>query len=318
MIKAFALTDDGQRLIRIDNKKQQNLNNAIWLDLVNPTDVERSILETGLSQKLSDDLDVDDLESSARFFEDENGLHLHTFFYCLDDEGYADMESVAFTIRDGRLFTLRERELTAFRLYRMRTKIHKLVSANSYELLLDLLDTKVEQLADIIEEVYGELEDLSRLILKDSNGEEIDDALSDLTEYEDTSSKVRLCLMDTQRALNFLIRKASLPTKQLEQAREIMRDIESLTPHNEAVFQKVDFLMQAAMGFINIEQNRIIKLFSVVSVMFLPPTLVASIYGMNFGHMPELNFTYGYPMALVVMLLVAIAPFWYFKYKKWL
>ena len=149
-------------------------------------------------------------------------------------------------------------------------------------------------------------------------GDSLNEALSDLTELEDVSSKVRLCLMDTQRALSFLLRKTRLPNNQLEQARDIMRDIESLQPHNESLFQKVNFLMQAAMGFINIEQNRIMKFFSVVSVMFLPATLVASTYGMNFEFMPELHFQYGYPMAIGLMILAAATPYVYFKRKGWL
>ncbi|RWS36640.1 magnesium transporter CorA, partial [Erwinia amylovora] len=114
---------------------------------------------------------------------------------------------------------------------------------------------------------------------------------------EDVAWNVLLGLMDTQRALNVLVRKARLPGNQLEQAREVLRDIESLLPHNESLFQKVNFLMQAAMVFINIEQSRIIKIFSVVSVVFLPPTLMASSYGMNFEFMPELKWSLGYPAA---------------------
>ncbi|ODQ37228.1 magnesium and cobalt transport protein CorA [Mannheimia haemolytica] len=246
-------------------------------------------------------------------------MHLHSFFYCLDDDDYADIATVAFTIRDGRLFTLRDRDLPAFRLYRMRSRREKLIDSNAYELLLDLFETKIEQLADVIEEVYADLEKLSRVILNgQQENENFNDALSRLTEFEDASSKVRLCLMDTQRALSFLLRKTRLPNNQLEQARDIMRDIESLQPHNESLFQKVNFLMQAAMGYINIEQNRIMKFFSVVSVMFLPATLVASTYGMNFEFMPELHFQYGYPMAIGLMIVAASAPYLYFKRKGWL
>ena len=158
-------------------------------------------------------------------------------------------------------------------------------------------------------------EKLSRVIMEGHQGDEYDEALSTLAELEDIGWKVRLCLMDTQRALNFLVRKARLPAGQLEQAREILRDIESLLPHNESLFQKVNFLMQAAMGFINIEQNRIIKIFSVVSVVFLPPTLVASSYGMNFEFMPELHWSFGYPGAIVFMMLAGPAPYLYFKRK---
>lgn len=311
MIRAFAL--EHAHLISIDDTSRDQLNDAIWIDLIDPSDDERSVLKLGLDQTLAEEHELEDLEASARFFEDEDGLHLHSFFYCLDDDGYADIATVAFTIRDGRLFTLRERDLPAFRLYRMRSRRMKLIDSNAYELLLDLFETKIEQLADVIETVYSDLENLSHVIL---NGKQ--EALSDLTELEDVSSKVRLCLMDTQRALSFLLRKTRLPNNQLEQARDIMRDIESLQPHNESLFQKVNFLMQAAMGFINIEQNRIMKFFSVVSVMFLPATLVASTYGMNFEFMPELHFQYGYPMAIGLMILAAATPYVYFKRKGWL
>lgn len=316
MINAFALED--ARLVRIDESAEP-LNTAIWLDLIEPTIEERETLQESLGQSLASFLELEDIEASARFFEDEDGLHLHSFFYCEDENDYADLASVAFTIRDGRLFTLRERDLPAFRLYRMRSRRMKLIDSNAYELLLDLFETKIEQLADVIETVYSDLENLSHVILNGKQqGDSLNEALSDLTELEDVSSKVRLCLMDTQRALSFLLRKTRLPNNQLEQARDIMRDIESLQPHNESLFQKVNFLMQAAMGFINIEQNRIMKFFSVVSVMFLPATLVASTYGMNFEFMPELHFQYGYPMAIGLMILAAATPYVYFKRKGWL
>ncbi|MDU8925254.1 magnesium/cobalt transporter CorA [Pasteurellaceae bacterium LIM206] len=316
MINAFTL--ENSRLTRLEDEKAQQLNSAIWIDLVEPTAEERELLQEGLEQSLASFLELEDIEASARFFEDEDGLHLHSFFYCEDENDYADLASVAFTIRDGRLFTLRDRDLPAFRLYRMRSRYQRLDECNAYEVLLDLLETKIEQLADVIETVYSDLEKLSRVILDGKQGEAFDDALATLTEQEDMSSKVRLCLMDTQRALSFLVRKTRLPTNQLEQARDILRDIESLQPHNESLFQKVNFLMQAAMGYINIEQNKIMKFFSVVSVMFLPATLVASTYGMNFEFMPELHFEYGYPMAIGLMIAAALTPYIYFKRKGWL
>ena len=315
MINAFAINDS--RLLRIDDEPA-DLSSAIWLDLLEPTGEEREMLQEGLGQSLASFLELEDIEASARFFEDEDGLHLHSFFYCEDEENYADLASVAFTIRDGRLFTLRDRELPAFRLYRMRSRSQRLLECNAYEVLLDLFETKIEQLADVIENVYADLEKLSRVILNGTQDEAFDEALNTLTEQEDTCSKVRLCLMDTQRALGFLVRKTRLPANQLEQAREILRDIESLQPHNESLFQKVNFLMQAAMGYINIEQNKIMKFFSVVSVMFLPATLVASTYGMNFEFMPELHFKYGYPMAIGLMIGAALTPYIYFKRKGWL
>jgi magnesium transporter len=154
-------------------------------------------------------------------------------------------------------------------------------------------------------------------VLEDIDSD-MEDALDALTRHEDTNGKVRLCLMDTQRALSFLLRRGRLNPEQSERARELVRDIESLLPHNSFVFDKINFLMDAAQGFINIEQNQVIKIFSIAAVVFLPPTLVASVYGMNFQHMPELDWLLGYPAALALMVLAGVAPYWYFKRKGWL
>ncbi|MBT0396504.1 magnesium/cobalt transporter CorA [Morganella morganii] len=316
MLSAFRV--DNKRLQRLDLEEGDALTDALWVDISEPEEHERQLIQTQFNQELATSPELDDIEASARFFEDDDGLHVHSFFYYEDADDHAGNSTVAFTLRDGRLYTLRERELPAFRLYRMRARKQTMQDGNGYEILLDLFETKIEQLADEIENIYSHLETLSRAIMKGKQDDEFDKALSALAEQEDIGWKVRLCLMDTQRALNFLVRRTRLPANQLEQAREILRDIESLLPHNESLFQKVNFLMQAAMGFINIEQSRIIKIFSVVSVVFLPPTLVASSYGMNFKFMPELDWSLGYPAAIGVMVAAALAPYLYFKRKNWL
>ncbi|EPI4693916.1 magnesium/cobalt transporter CorA [Morganella morganii] len=316
MLSAFRV--DNKRLQRLDLEEGDALTDALWVDISEPEVHERQLIQTQFNQELATSPELDDIEASARFFEDDDGLHVHSFFYYEDADDHAGNSTVAFTLRDGRLYTLRERELPAFRLYRMRARKQTMQDGNGYEILLDLFETKIEQLADEIENIYSNLETLSRAIMKGKQDDEFDKALSALAEQEDIGWKVRLCLMDTQRALNFLVRRTRLPANQLEQAREILRDIESLLPHNESLFQKVNFLMQAAMGFINIEQSRIIKIFSVVSVVFLPPTLVASSYGMNFKFMPELDWSLGHPAAIGVMVAAALAPYLYFKRKNWL
>ena len=316
MLSAFRV--DNKRLQRLDLEEGDALTDALWVDISEPEEHERQLIQTQFNQELATSPELDDIEASARFFEDDDGLHVHSFFYYEDADDHAGNSTVAFTLRDGRLYTLRERELPAFRLYRMRARKQTMQDGNGYEILLDLFETKIEQLADEIENIYSNLETLSRAIMKGKQDDEFDKALSALAEQEDIGWKDRLCLMDTQRALNFLVRRTRLPANQLEQAREILRDIESLLPHNESLFQKVNFLMQAAMGFINIEQSRIIKIFSVVSVVFLPPTLVASSYGMNFKFMPELDWSLGYPAAIGVMVAAALAPYLYFKRKNWL
>jgi magnesium transporter len=146
----------------------------------------------------------------------------------------------------------------------------------------------------------------------------MEEAIDRLAKLEDSNGKVRLCLMDTQRSISFLQRHIRRFPEQQETCREIYRDIETLMSHTAFLFEKINFLMDAARGFINIEQNQIIKIFSIAAVVFLPPTMVASVYGMNFQFMPELAWHLGYPFALGLMILSGIAPFWYFKSKGWL
>lgn len=314
MINAFELKNKQLSKINDDG----DINDAAWVDLIEPDEEDRSFLLTQLGQNLATSIELDDIEASARFFEDSEGLHIHSFFFFEDSDDRAGNSTVAFTINNGRLFTLRERDFPTFRLYRMRSRYQTMVNGNAYEVLLDLFEVKVEQLADQIENIYSELEEVSLIIMDRSTQEHYDDAIASLATLEDTAWKIRLCLMDSQRAVNYLIRRAKIPSEQLEQAREVIRDIESLVPHNEALFHKVNFLIQAATSFISIEQSRIIKIFSVVSVVFLPPTVVASAYGMNFHNMPELSWTLGYPFALGIMLVAGLAPYFYFKIKKWL
>jgi magnesium transporter len=132
------------------------------------------------------------------------------------------------------------------------------------------------------------------------------------------NGRIRRNVMDTRRAVSFMMRAKMLNAEQFEEARQILRDIESLDSHTAFLFDKINFLMDATVGFININQNKIIKIFSVASVALLPPTLIASIYGMNFEFMPELKLAWGYPYALALMLASAIVPMWYFRKRGWL
>ena len=144
------------------------------------------------------------------------------------------------------------------------------------------------------------------------------DVLARIAREEDLNGRIRRNMMDTRRAISFLMRRRLLSTDQIEEARQILRDIESLDGHTSFLFEKINFLMDATVGFININQNKIIKIFSVVSVALLPPTLIASIYGMNFEFMPELKWALGYPTALGLMAASVAAPFWFFFRKGWL
>ena len=299
-----------------DNLKLHALSNALWLDLVDPTEEERALMETQHRLPLPETEDVEEIEASARSFQDEAGLHIHSLFLHTVDDRRRN-SSVAFTLHEGQLITLREREIPAFRLLRMRAKRQPGMALDAVSILLALFEIKIDDLADTLEEVYTGLEYTSNHVLEE-NDDPIESDIDELAMHEDTNGKVRLCLLDTQRALTFLLRHGKLSADHAETARELLRDIESLLPHNSFVFDKINFLMNAAMGFISIEQNKIIKIFSIAAVVFLPPTMIASIYGMNFRLMPELNWGLGYPWALGLMVLSGVTPYLFFKRKGWL
>ncbi len=184
---------------------------------------------------------------------------------------------------------------------------------------MDLYATDAEYSADSIEEVYERLEDASKRVLAD---EVTDQAAADVLEIiarvEDLNGRIRRNVMDTRRAVSFLLRSQMLSPDQQDEARQVLRDIDSIENHTAFLSDKVNFLMDATVGFININQNKIIKLFSVVSVALMPPTLIASIYGMNFKVMPELDWAEGYPYAIVLMIVSAAIPLVYFRRKGWL
>lgn len=315
MLNAFVLRD--RKLVLISHDDQNyNLADAVWLDLVDPTEEERERVAVLYRQELPETDEVDEIEASARFYLNEDGLHIHSLFLH-EVDSHPHNTSVAFTLSARRLFSLREREIPMFRLLRMRARHMQNLDIDPAFIYIALQEIKIEALADNLEGIHQGLEEVSRMVLE-AKDRRLEGAIDELTRHEDVNGKVRLCLMDTQRDLTFLSRYGGLSQDNREQVRELLRDIGSLLPHNDFLFEKVTFLMSAAQGFISMEQNQIIKIFSIAAVVFLPPTLIASIYGMNFKSMPELDWSFGYPMALTLMILAGIAPYWYFKRKGWL
>ncbi len=289
---------------------------AAWIDAHDPSDDERNELQAFLHTELPESDDVEEIESSARYFTDATGIHVRSLFLSLSD-GRHDTATVAFILQEERLITLREGSLADFRLLRMRIRRGQMVVDSPQELMVTMFEQKVENLADALEDIHRKLEDVSFLVLEDMNSD-LENAIDRLAKLEDSNGKIRLCLMDTQRSISFLQRHLRNYPELQETSREIMRDVDTLMSHTTFLFDKINFLMDSTQGFINIEQNKIIKIFSIAAVVFLPPTLVASIYGMNFQYMPELQLRLGYPGAIVLMLIAGIAPYWIFKRKGWM
>lgn len=312
-IKNGVLTEEYQT----KDTPNQMIIDADWIDAHNLTLEERNQLQTLLLTELPKSVDVEEIEASARYFADQNGIHVHSLFLT-QSEGDFHTVSVAFILQPERLITLRDGlDLADFRLLRMRARQKQVEVATPKELLMTIFEQKVENLADGIEDIFGGLERVSHQILKEDNAD-YEDAIDQLTRLEDSNGKIRLCLMDTQRSVAFLQRHLRDERELHEITHDIMRDMNILLSHTTFLFDKINFLMDAAMGFINIEQNKIIKTFSIAAVVFMPPTVIASIYGMNFEHIPELKWLWGYPSSLILMVISGIAPYWLFKRKGWL
>ena len=315
MLTAFRMQN--RRLEQIQSAESDELTaDAVWVDIAEPTAEVRANIMRMYGVHLPDSEDMQEIEATARFFKDDDGLHIHSFF--LDDfEDTPVNVTVACVLKDNRLFTIHEQELTTIRLFRLRARRQSDLLGDATAILLSLFATKVDRLADVLESVYTSLELASEKVLRQSD-KDLQLLLADIAKYEDISGKARLSLLDTQRALSFILRNMRLDEEKVEQIRDVLRDVESLLPHTSFLFDKVNFLMDAIQGFINIEQNKITKIFSIAAVVFMPPTLIASIYGMNFKLMPELTWSVGYPLAIVLMILSAISPYWYFKRRGWL
>lgn len=317
MIRLFKIEAGVIREREVDPARlADDLKSADWIDAHDPSQDERALLEGLMETDVPASTDVEEIEASARCFVDQAGIHVHALFLA-QSEGRHNTVSVACILQPERLICVRDGDPADFRLLRMRARRGQVEARSAAELLATLFEQKVENHADTLEDLHRQLESVSHLVLEDEEAE-LDDAISQLAKLEDSNGKIRLCLMDTQRNISFLLRHLSAETGQLETLREIMRDIETLMSHTTFLFDKINFLMDSTQGFINIEQNQIIKIFSIAAVVFLPPTLVASIYGMNFSHMPEMDWLLGYPWAIGLMIAAGIAPYAYFKGKGWL
>jgi magnesium transporter len=320
MINVFVLQNGRLSQVNIESHSDLEKVQPVWVDLTEPNDQERAWVKSIYGVTLPGEDEVKDIEASARYYEAENGdLHLRTDFLFEEDDGPSSTVTVAFILARNILFSVHGEDLPVFRLVRMRARSRPGSIGDYKDVLLDLYQTDAEYSADALEGVYQKLDEVSQRVLqKKLTDQAAAEALNAMAHEEDLNGRIRRNMMDTRRAVSFLMRGRLLSVDQFEDARQILRDIESLDGHTAFLFDKINFLMDATVGFININQNKIIKIFSVASVAFLPPTLIASIYGMNFHFMPEFDWALGYPFALVLMVCSAITPFWYFRRRGWL
>ncbi len=281
-IRVFDLYEGRLRQIPIETKEDLAKANPIWIDLVMPEDEQIAWARDIFGVNLPNPKELTDLESSARFYIEDNGeVHLHSDFL-LDRKDESRNVAVAFILKNATLFSVRNKELPVFRLQRLRARTEFGVVSEAKDVLLDLYAAEVEYSANALEDVYTELEAVGRQVFRSQmTDDEAANILAAIAEEEDLNGRIRRNVLDTRRALSFLMRAKLLSDAQHNEVREILRDIDSLDGHTAFLFNKINFQMDATVGFINVNQNKDIKRLTIISVVFMPLNVLAGIGGMS-------------------------------------
>jgi magnesium transporter len=302
---------------------------AIWLDLYAPAPEEEQTVEEFLKIDIPTREELAEIEASSRLYQEDGATFMTATLIRRGDDGRAESQPVTFILKDRWFITVRYSEPRAFPFFVRRMQKPGTCPATADGMLMGLLEAVVDRAADHLESVGLIIDNMSHEVFhtegsKRPRGGDFQELLRRIGEEGDFNSKLRESLVSLGRLGAFLtsVLDSSTGTRANREVKAhlktLQRDISSLTDHSTFISGKINFLLDAILGMISIEQNAIIKIFSVVAVIFLPPTLVASIYGMNFRFMPELGWPYGYPLALGIMALSALVPVLYFRRKGWL
>jgi magnesium transporter len=297
---------------------------AVWIDMVTPTVQEDKMVEKLLGIAVPTREEMQEIEVSSRLYVENDARYMTATLMCHSDTAVPKTTAVTFILAGHRLVTVRYDDPRPFAI--VEHKLARLCppKVSGESVLMDLFDAVIDRSADIQERIGAEVDQISHTIFEpeaEAETPSYNEILKALGRKGDLTSKLRESLVSLGRVLLFLANEAEAlkwPKDVRAQLQLMRRDVISLTDHASYLTNKITFLLDALLGVVNLQQNNIIKIFSVAAVVLMPPTLIASIYGMNFKNMPELDWHYGYPLAIVVMILAAVLPYVYFKWRKWL
>jgi magnesium transporter len=325
MITAYR--DNGEAVVISAAQPPASLpSDVVWIDMLRPDKAEDLLVEGFLGIDVPTRDDLKDIEPSSRLYTARDAVFMTASLVCKAESGHPELADIAFVLSKGMLITIRYDEPKAFDLF--TAAMHRIPGgcATGTVLVTRLFETIVDRTAEILEIAVARIDGLSlqvfgdRPVGKRRPPHYLEAKLMDVASHHRLVAKTRDSLASLSRVLTFLYTVPSVQenkeTKEL--CRTISRDIQSLSEHASFISGNITFLLDASLGLINVEQNAIIKIFSIAAVVFLPPTLVASLYGMNFDFMPELKWAFGYPMAVIGMVISAIVPYYFFRWKGWL
>lgn len=292
--------------------KKVTMSDVIWIDLIDASDAVETELEQFLKIYIQEDEEIEEIEMSSRYIQTEDSIVANSNFL-LDN---FQMQPVSFILKNGILVSVRDVELRSFNETVKKMYADTRNYTNGFQVLVALLETRVEYDADLIEDITDQITNLSKTLnTEDDLSQEI---LMHIKDLQEKVMIIRQNIIDKQRVVSNMLKSNLFPHDLLPRLTMIIKDINSLFEYTRFGFDRLDYLQDTFLGLVNIQQNKIIKIFTVVSVIFMPPTLIASMYGMNFTHMPELNWKYGYLFSIALMVAFAAAVLWFFKRRKWL
>jgi len=318
----FYCLENGALVRRAAENTQVLPDNVLWVDLLSPGPEEERFIESALALDIPTREELAEIEDSSRFYEEDGAVFMTTTVVMGIADRRPENAEVTFVLTKRCLVTVRYTELSAFRQFETKSARQPSTFSSSHQIFLALADAVVDRIADVLESVQVELQTLSRCIFDKRKEQRTDlqQIIQQLGQHRSLLSQLGESLFSSNRLIAFYRLHANEQGQGVAKGllKALERDVRSLGEHQARLLGDIAFLLDATLGLINIEQNAIIKVFSIAAVLFLPPTLVGTVYGMNFDRMPELSWPFGYPMALGMMVVSAIIPYAWFKFRDWL
>ena len=316
MIRIFQQDEAAVRKIR-DIDSFSDTERTLWVDLQNPTPPEIKSVEEKFDVDFLSQQEQLEIESSSRYIEEDDFLIANSNFLVPDAEHRYANVPVSFLLKDDTLFTYRNADLKSFADTVKKIKSRRAIFKDGAQILISIFESRIDYDADLIEMVSGEIKAINRMLDLDAKLDR--EMLLNINDYQELTMLIRENVVDKQRVISAMIRSDGwFNETEQQRLRTLIKDINSLIDHTNFIFERLEFLQNTYLGLIDLEQNRVVKIFTVVSLVFLPPTLLASIWGMNFAEMPEVNWKYGYTFALAMMVLSSALTVWIFRRKNWL
>lgn len=296
-------------------ENNEDRNSVIWVDMVTPTYEEIKAVENTFDIHFPTKQESEEIELSSRYWEEDNRIEINSYFL-INDNGSAFNETVSFILQGKLLISIRYKDLASFSAFTKRLLTSPKEFRNGYSIFCQIIDIRIDADADTIENLSKEITKIRKHVFTDYSNDD-EEILEKISTFEDLNMKIRENLTDKQRILSSLL-KCEKYADEKNEIPIMLKDIRSLIDHTNFNFERLDYLQNIFIGVLSIEQNKVIKIFTIVNVVFLPPTLIASVYGMNFSFMPELNWQYGYLVSIGLMVLSSVTPIVIFKKKGWI